>query len=129
MSTSGTVLVNAGTYSESPTLIGTETLRLLGSITVSSIDSYAGATIDLEGNTLTTGQAAGSDTIAGTIVGFGNLSKVGSDTLTLGGTNSYTGPTVVSAGSLIVNGSLTSSTVSITGSGILGGQPAPSPTS
>ena len=50
-----------------------------------------------------------------------SLTKNGSGTLTLAGTNSYAGITSVSAGSLLVNGSLSSSTVSITGTGILGG--------
>ena len=120
--TSGAVLVNAGTYAESPVVSGTETLRLLGNVTVNSLDSAAGATVDLQGNTLTVGNSTGADTIAGAIAGAGgSLVKVGSDSLTLGGTDTYTGPTTVSAGALIVNGSLGSSTVSVTGSGILGG--------
>ena len=81
MSTSGTVFVSAGTYSESPILIGTETLRLLGNVTVNTIDSYAGTTIDLQGNTLKTGTNTGSDTVAGVIEGSGgSLVKVGPDT-------------------------------------------------
>ena len=104
------------------TLIGTETLKLLGNVTVNSIDTFGGTSINLQGNKLTTGASTGADTIAGAIVGTGgSLVKVGSDTLTLTGADTYSGPTTVSAGSLIVNGSLTSSTVSITGSGILGG--------
>ena len=63
VSTSGTVLVNGGTYAETTTAIGTETLRLLGNATVNAIDSLAGATVDLEGCTLTTA----SDTIAGSL--------------------------------------------------------------
>ena len=38
------------------------------------------------------------------------LMKLGANSLTLGGGNSYTGPTVVSTGTLIVSGSLTGST-------------------
>jgi hypothetical protein len=63
ISTSGTVLVNAGTYAETPTAIGTETVRLLGNAIVNSLVSLAGATVDVQGNILTTG----SDTIAGSL--------------------------------------------------------------
>ena len=140
MSTSGTILVNAGTYAESPTLIATETLQLLGNVTVNSMTSYGGTTVDLQGNTLTIGDAVDAGSIAGLIKGSGDLVKVGSDTLTLGGTDTYSGPTAISAGSVVVSGSLasstisvsagslivngslsTSSTVSITGNGVLGG--------
>src|SRR5262249_37620557 len=63
VSTSGAVLVNVGTYAEAPTAISTETLRLLGNATVSSINSLAGATVDLQGYVLTTGPG----TIAGSL--------------------------------------------------------------
>jgi autotransporter-associated beta strand protein len=42
----------------------------------------------------------GSGTYAGALTGSGSLTKVGSGTLTLAGPNSYTGGTVVSAGTL-----------------------------
>ena len=118
----GTVVVNAGSYPETPNLTGTVTLQLSGNVTFDALDSAAGATVDLQGNTLTVGTGTGTHTIVGAIVGTGgSLVKVGSDSLTLGGTDTYTGPTTVSAGSLIVDGSLGSSAVSITGSGTLGG--------
>jgi autotransporter-associated beta strand protein len=109
---------------DSPTLIGAETLRLLGNVTLFDIDTNAGTTVDLQGNTLTMiGKNNGSHTVAGSIKGIGgSLMKVGNDPLTLNGANTYTGPTAVANGALIVNGSLSaSSTVSITGNGILGG--------
>jgi IPT/TIG domain len=120
----GTIVVNAGAYAESPSLVGSETFRLAGNVTVNSIDSAPGTTIDLQANTLTTGLSVGADTIAGVIHGTGGgLVKVGSDSLTLTGTDTYVGPTTISAGSLIIGstGSLNSSTVSVTGAGILGG--------
>ena len=113
---SGTIVVNGGTYAESPNITGSETLLLTGNVTVNTIDSTSGTTVNLQANTLTTGTSTGADTIAGVIQGAGgSLVKVGSDSLTLTGTDTYTGPTTVSAGSLIVNGSLGSSTLSITG--------------
>ena len=49
------------------------------------------------------------------------MTKSGSGSLTLTGTSTYTGPTAIAAGSLIVNGSLNpAATVSVSG-GILGG--------
>ena len=121
-STSDTILVSAGTYSESPILAGTQTLALNGDVVVDSIDSAVGSTIDLRTHNLTTGDAAGANTLAGLVTGAGGLTKVGSDTLAITANDNYSGGTTVSAGSLLVNGSLnTSGTVSITGSGILGG--------
>ncbi len=44
-------------------------------------------------------------TVNGSISGSGGFSKVSSDTLTLNGSNTYTGTTTVSGGGLLVNGS------------------------
>jgi autotransporter-associated beta strand protein len=49
----------------------------------------------------------------------GSLTKIGPGTLTLSGPNTYTGPTTVNAGKLVVNGSITSA-VTVNG-GTLGG--------
>ena len=40
-------------------------------------------------------------TINGAISGTGGFTKIGSDTLTLGGTNTYQGTTVINGGTLI----------------------------
>ena len=59
-------------------------------------------------------------TYAGAINGTGTLEKQGAGKLTLTGTHTYTGATVVSAGTLLVNGVIGSSAVTVTG-GTLGG--------
>jgi autotransporter-associated beta strand protein len=70
---------------------------------------------------------AGDTQVAGDILfTTGNtlsVTKQGSGTLTLSGNNSYTGATTVSAGTLLVNGSLGNTAVSVTG-GSLGGSGA-----
>lgn len=50
----------------------------------------------------------------------GGLAKMGLGTVTLSGTGSYSGPTTINAGELLVNGTLSNSAVSING-GTLGG--------
>src|SRR5262249_38522816 len=119
LASAGTVVVNVGAYAETPSLTSTSTLRLVGDVTVSSV-SGAGGTIDLQSFRLTTGNGTGDDVLAATVLGTGGITKIGSDTLTLSGTDTYTGVTTVSAGSLLVSGSLTSP-LSIATGAILGG--------
>jgi autotransporter-associated beta strand protein len=57
----------------------------------------------------------------GDISGTGTLIKQGAGTLTLGGTSTYTGTTTISAGTLLINGSLGNTTVSIADAARLGG--------
>lgn len=59
--------------------------------------------IDNTGDTLSVGGNNQSTTYSGDISGAGGFTKVGSGALTLDGTNSYSGGTTVSAGSLIGN--------------------------
>lgn len=73
------------------------------------------------------GGAAADSTFAGVIrdgdaTHVIGLTKAGSRTLTLTGSNSYTGHTTVSAGTLLINGSLEAgSAVSVSSAGTLGG--------
>jgi len=59
-------------------------------------------------------------TYAGAIDGAGDVIKQGAGRLFLTGTNTYTGATTISEGSLLVNGVITASAVTVT-SGTLGG--------
>ena len=59
----------------------------------------------LGANTLTTGSLNTSTQVDGVISGTGGgLTKVGTGTLTLTGTNTYTGATTISAGTLALSG-------------------------
>ena len=66
-------------------------------------------------------------TFSDTIVGTGMLTKIGAASLTISGTNSYSGTTLASAGTLVVDGSITNSSVTVqsgatlAGSGSVGG--------
>ena len=119
----GTIVVNAGAYSESVSLAGAQALQLTGGgVTLDALDSVSGTTVNLENDTLTVGAASGNHTIAGAILGAGNLTKTGSDTLTLSGADSYTGSTTVTgAGTLLVDSPNLSNSVTVGASATLGG--------
>jgi autotransporter-associated beta strand protein len=79
--------------------------------------------LEVGGNNLST-EASG--VISGT---GGSFVKVGDGTLTLTGNNTYTGPTTVNAGALIVDGSIASSSLTSVSSGAtLGGSGTVGPT-
>jgi autotransporter-associated beta strand protein len=93
---------------------------------IASLTAPSTSTVALGSNTLTIGAASGSSTFAGGISGSGgSLVKDDASTLVLSGANSYGGSTLVSAGTLVVNGSLGGGAVSVsgtlTGTGTLGG--------
>lgn len=68
-----------------------------------TIGSLEGDRLALLGaNNLTIGSNNLSTTFAGVIQGAGSITKSGSGKLTLSGANTYTGGTIVSAGSLLV---------------------------
>jgi len=61
--------------------------------------------------------------VAGIVSGDGNLTKTSTGTMILSGNNTYTGRTLVSAGTLLINGdqSTARNKVTVGGSGVLGG--------
>jgi autotransporter-associated beta strand protein len=67
---------------------------------------------------------AGDGVYAGVISGTGYLTKAGAGSLTLSGTNTYSGETLVNVGELIVNGSIANSTVFLEDGAILSGSGA-----
>ncbi|MEI7863387.1 MAG: autotransporter-associated beta strand repeat-containing protein, partial [Planctomycetota bacterium] len=71
--------------------------------TLTSLASYTSAdTITIASNKTLTLNLSSDQSFAGTIAGGGNLKKTGTGTLTLSGTNTYTGITSINAGTLSV---------------------------
>ena len=92
-----------------------------GRMTAGSIEGAG--TFSLGPNQLIVGSNNLSTTVGGVTTGTGgSLVKVGSGTLTLAGTNSYTGATVVAGGTLSVTGDISSSSgVVVNPGGMLAG--------
>jgi autotransporter-associated beta strand protein len=83
---------------------GTGTTTLGGNIASGTGDFTGNITL----NKATNLEADGTATITfrtGAVGGAGNITKVGTGTVTLSGANTYTGSTTVSAGTLLANGS------------------------
>lgn len=62
-----------------------------------------------------------SGTLHNRILVAGGITKAGPGTMTISGNNSYTGPTTVSAGKLVVDGNISTSTTTVENGGTLGG--------
>jgi autotransporter-associated beta strand protein len=69
-------------------------------LTIGSLEGEG--SVLLGANSLTVGSNNRNATFAGVIQGLGGLTKIGTGTLTLSGSNTYTGGTTVSAGTLLV---------------------------
>jgi autotransporter-associated beta strand protein len=110
---------------------GAGTLTLAGANTYSggttvSAGTLAGDAASLQGAITNNAAVSFDQSIAGTYAGLmsgtGTLTKAGAGTLTLSGANTYTGATTLSAGKLLVNGSIASSTLTtVNSAATLGG--------
>jgi autotransporter-associated beta strand protein len=110
---------NVQVWNSDFTFVGTRNLGMgTGSI---SLGSSAGATrtVTVTANKLTIGGGIANGSHAN--LPTTGLTKAGVGILELSGSNSYTGPTTVSAGSLLVNGLLQTSAVTVRSGGLLGG--------
>lgn len=100
-------------------------LSLTTGQSIGSLAGTAGTGVWLDpGMVLTTGGNHTSTIFSGNLGpnGEGSLTKIGTGAFTLAGTNGYTGATAVNAGSLIVNGSIASSSgVTVATGALLGG--------
>ena len=146
-SSTGTVTVSGGSWNNSGNLAvdsGTLTISR-GTVTVGgTLSESSPGSIDLQGGELRLGNggaggvleadltfagslvfnSSGNPTYGGTLAGTGALTKEGSGTLTLSaaGTYTYSGQTTVSAGGLVIDGSLDNSSVVVVGAGgVVGG--------
>ena len=100
-------------------------------ITLGALSGNAGTTLSGatgSGNTSATTYVIGglgtSTTFAGNIAnggGTSNITKVGAGTLTLGGTGSYTGPTALNEGGLLIDSTLGTTSVTAAAGTLLGG--------
>jgi outer membrane autotransporter protein len=137
---SGGTIVSAGTLmAGSTTAFGSGRVSVASGATldINGFDVSIGSLSDVSGSggivtngdssiaTLTAGSDNTSTTFSGVIQDGTDrtaLAKVGSGTLTLTNTNTYTGPTTVNAGTLSVNGSIVlSSGLTVNSGGTVGG--------
>jgi autotransporter-associated beta strand protein len=128
----GNTVVNAG-------LLATAVVNNALPVTT-TVNVLAGATLQLgfvsqtvaaligRGNVAVVGSSAVILTVGpvssefdGVLSGPGGLTKIGGGSFILTGTETYTGPTTVNSGFLVVNGSAASSTVTVNGGGSLNG--------
>ena len=98
------------------TLASAETATIAGRIRMRNDSSFSGITFTVADGTAATDLLV-SAAITGASAGMG-ITKTGPGTMTLTGTNSYTGQTSVNEGTLQINGSL-AGTVTVGGNGTL----------
>jgi autotransporter-associated beta strand protein len=126
----------AGEYAGTMTGTGTLTKTAAGRLTLSGANTYSGGTTIAAGTLVGTATSlqgnisnasalvfddAAAGTFAGVISGAGTFTKSGAGNLVLSGSNTYTGPTSITAGRLSVNGSLGNSAVTVQNGAELGG--------
>ncbi|MDX1927618.1 MAG: Calx-beta domain-containing protein [Pirellulaceae bacterium] len=105
VTSSGTIIVNGGTYAETVSLTGTQTIEITGSnsaqaVIIDDLTTIAGTPVVIEGSSNLTVGDADSRTLAGVISGSGSFTKQGTGIYTLTASNLYTGATNIYAGTL-----------------------------
>jgi fibronectin-binding autotransporter adhesin len=113
---SNTATVNVGGADARVTTLAGGTVNANASGLV--VTNFNGGNIAVS-NGVTVGLRSGSS--SGVISGSGGVAKQGNETLTLSGNNTFSGATTIESGKLVVNGSISNSTVTVQEGGILGG--------
>lgn len=85
-------------------------------------DVLGGGTITTQGGGLLTATTTTTQNLDVVLAGTSGLDKYGAGTTTLARANTYSGPTTVYAGKLVLNASLANSDVTVTSAGTLGGE-------
>ena len=122
----GTVTINGGALSSNSTTARTltniaNTLAISGSFTLGDLTNTGALTlpgaVTLSSNPTITVPTGNSHIFSGNIGGSSSFTKDGAGTLTLSGTNDYSGNTALSAGTLVLNNNsaLSSGELNITG--------------
>ncbi len=94
------------------TAAGANVYSISGGATYGSIAGVAGTQVDTGAFVLTVGGDNSSSTFAGALIGSGGFVKTGSGIMSLTGDGSaYTGSTTVTGGTLVVDGSMASSSL------------------
>lgn len=125
-------LTGVASYPDKVNFLANSSLHVTESMTLGSVGTDNNFGFRIANSTTATFQISGNKTltidglIAG-ISGTGNLTKAGDGKMVLTQANSYTGQTTVSAGTLVVNGSLAGGNVAVeegaklAGNGTIGG--------
>ena len=124
--------LNSGIVQAKTILPGTSTATRMFNWNDGTITNYdagtdltiaSGLNLTLNGGSPVFGVGAGrTATVDAVLEGTtGTLTKTGNGTLVLGGANTYSGDTAVSAGTLLVNGAIPSGTVTVAPGAVLGG--------
>ena len=105
VTSSGTIIVNGGTYAETVSLTGTRTMEITGpnsaqTVIIDDLTTIAGTPVVIEGSSNLTVGDGDSRTLAGVISGSGSFTKQGSGTYALTASNLYTGATNINVGTL-----------------------------
>jgi len=123
----GSATLNAASITQGTTNgVGTLTAKInwtngiISNITGMNLN-VSGVSLVLDGTSIFDIDSTGTGAVSSVMSGPGSLALQGVGTLTVSSTNTYTGTTTVSGGTLLVNGALGTNTVTVASTAALGG--------